>query len=97
MFLEAEASLEYLGLEAPRQRQSWGQPQGTLGLGLPLALGAEYKQQHSPISVVWWFRVGEKQTENYHSVFKVFVVYRFVLKDLCNWTQRYREQTMVAS
>lgn len=43
VFLEAEATLEYLGLEAPRQRQSWGQPQGTLGLGLPLALGAEYK------------------------------------------------------
>lgn len=87
MFLEAEASLEYLGLEAPRQRQSWG---------LPLALGAEYRYS-SLISVVWWFRVGKKQTENCHSVFKGFIVYCFVFKDLCNWTQRYREQTMVAS
>lgn len=51
MFLEAEASLEYLGLEAPRQRQSWG---------LPLALGAEYKYG-SLISVVWWFEWGRNK------------------------------------
>lgn len=68
MFLEAEASLEYLGLEAPRQRQSWGQSQGTLGLGLPLALGAEYK--HSTLRSQWcggleWGRNKQKITTQF--------------------------------
>lgn len=30
-----------------RQRQSWGHSQGKLGLGLPLALGAEYKYSNT--------------------------------------------------